>query len=56
MAACKVTQESVEQVNCLIEALPAELMDSQRTEAVVFLRKNVEVFSKSEFDIGGLIW
>jgi len=52
MAAYEVTQEDVEQVTCLIEALPTELADSQWAEAVEFLHKNAQVFSKGEFDIG----
>jgi len=51
-AAYKVTQDDAEHINCLFEASSTELSDGQRAEAVEFLRRNVQVFSKGEFDIG----
>jgi len=52
MAAFKVTEGDTEHINCFFEALPTELSEGQRAEAVEFLRRNVQVFSKSEFDVG----
>ena len=48
----KVTPNDVGHIQCLFEALPTELSEGQKAEAIEFLRKNSEVFSKGEFDIG----
>jgi len=52
MAAPRVAQEDVEQVQCLIEALPAGLSTKQRVQEVQFICNNAGVFFKGEFDIG----
>lgn len=46
MAAHKVTQDDVQQVKCLTDALPAELSADQHMLVLKFICKNAAVFSK----------
>jgi len=48
----QVTHEDIEHIECLITDLPTELTDAQRVGAIEFLSRNLNIFSKSEFDIG----
>jgi hypothetical protein len=46
------TTGELSHIQCIFDALPPELTQEERQQAVDFIQKNASLFSKSEFDIG----